>query len=195
MLYFKNFYQTFATIIVLTLVFNLAVLGQHRGDNLSFQGLNDVNATGVRAAAMGGTDVANTGDLSSIFSNPAGLADISSYQISVSANNYEKKWWENQDYRPNRQFTNLSFILDGLYTPNPENNGMWDYDAFFEDSTYIVNDPELGLDPYSEEAALWKNEESDFILNNIALAVPFRVSDIQFVASAAYSQKKQYIRL
>ena len=137
---------------------------------------------------MGGADVANTGDLSSIFSNPAGLADITTYKISFSANKYEKKWWENQDYRPNRQFTNLSFILDGLYIPNPDNNGMWDYDAFLEDPTYIVNDPELGLDPYSEEAAIWKKTETDFILNNIAIAVPFEISEIPFVVSGAYSQ-------
>ncbi len=80
MLYFKKLYHIFSAIICLLIISN-SVFGQHRGDNLSFQGLDEINATGVKAAAMGGADVANTGDLSSIFSNPAGLADISTYKI------------------------------------------------------------------------------------------------------------------
>lgn len=193
MLYFKNINQTLATIITLLFAMNIAIIAQYRGENLFFQGLNEVNATGVKSAAMGGADVANTGDLSSIFSNPAGLADISSYKISFSANNYEKQWWENQDYRPNRQFTNLSFILDGLMIPDPANNGMLDHEAFLADSNYYVADPQLGLDEFSDEAAIWKNTESDFILNNISVAVPFSVSDMSFVISGAYSQQNNIL--
>lgn len=193
MLNFINFYQTLTKIFTLILLLGITLLGQHRGDKLSFQGLNDVNGTGVKAAAMGGADVANVGDLSSIFSNPAGLASIKNYKISINANTFKKKWWENQDYRPNRQFTNLSFILDGLYIPNPENNGKWDYDAFFDDSTYTVKDPALGLDPYSEEASVWKNIESDFIFNNLAFAIPFEIEEIPVVISGAYSQQNNII--
>lgn len=186
-------YRIFAIAFILLLQFKIETNAQHRGDNLSFQGLNEINGIGVKAAAMGNADIANLGDLSSIFSNPAGLAEIKNYKISFSANSFEKKWWENQDYRPNRQFTNLSFYLDGLYIPNSENNGKWDYDAFFKDSTYIINDPALGLDPYSEEAANWKKSEKDFILNNIALAVPLNVSDFSFVLSAAFSQQNNIL--
>lgn len=186
-------HQHLAIVSLILLLLNIETNAQHRGDNLSFQGLNEINGIGVKAAAMGNADVANLGDLSSIFSNPAGLAGIKNYKISFSANNFEKKWWENQDYRPNRQFTNLSFYLDGLYIPNPENNGKWDYDAFFDDSTYIVNDPALGLDPYSEEAAIWKKTEKDFIFNNVAVAIPLNISDFSFVLSGAYSQQNNIL--
>ena len=87
----------------------------------------------------------------------------------------------------------MPFYLDGLYVPNPKNNGKWDYDVFFKDSTYLVNDPEFGLDPYSEEASIWKNKENDFILNNIALAIPFNVSEYSFVLSGAYSQQNNIL--
>lgn len=188
----KNYYYLlFAFVILLGL--NCELFSQHRGDNLSFQGLNEINGTGVKSAAMGGADITNLGDLSSIFSNPAGLAGIKNYKISITANNFEKKWWENQDYRPDRQFVTLPFYLDGLYVPNPENNGKWDYDAFFDDSTYIVNDPKLGLDPYSEAASVWKKSKSGSILNNVALAIPINIADYSFVLSGAYSQQNNIL--
>jgi len=193
MLDVKNNLKVLVLFLIISIALVTNVNAQHRGDALSFQGLNENNAIGVKAAAMGGADVAHTGDLSSIFSNPAGLSQIDRIKISVSTNSFQKKWWENQDYRPNRQFTNLSFILDGLYTPNKENNGKWDYDAFFDDSTYIVRDPKLGLDPYSEDAAIWSKKESDFVLNNIAFAVPLKISEYSFVVSAAYSQKNNIL--
>lgn len=188
----KNYYYLlFAFVILLGL--NCELFSQHRGDNLSFQGLTEENGIGVKTAAMGGASIANLGDLSSIFSNPAGLAGIKTYKISFAANKFEKNWWENQDYRPNRQFVNLSFYLDGLYTPNPENNGKWDNQAFFNDSTYIVRDPKLGLDPFSKEASNWNNSESDFIFNNFVIAVPFQFENYSFVLSGAYSRQNNIL--
>ncbi len=193
MLNSRKIYQSIVLVTSLFLITNFGIQAQRRGDKLLFQGLDHVNGIGVKAAAMGGVDVANIGDLSSIFGNTAGLAGIKSFQISLSANSFENKWRENQDYRPNRQFANLSFYLDGLYVPNPENNGKWDYDAFFEDSTYIIGDPALGLDPYSEEAALWEKTENDFVFNNIALALPINISDFSFVLSAAFSRQNNIL--
>lgn len=189
----KIYFNTIILLSILLVNYNGSLFGQHRGDNLSFQGLNTVNGTGVKIAAMGGADIAGLGDLSSVFSNPAGLADINNISISINANNYEKQWWENQDYRPNRQFTNLSFMLDGLYVPNPENNGKWDYDAFFDDSTYIVKDPKLGLDPYSKEAANWNKIKNGFILNNLSFAVPFKISEYSFVLAGSYGKQNNIL--
>ena len=186
MLKFKNFAEIFIVMILLPIL----ILPQHRGDNLSFQGLFDnPNGTDAKIAAMGGANIAGTGELGSIFNNPAGLASIHKIKFSFTANEFEKRWWENQDYRPNRQFVTLSFYLDGLYAPNPANNGKWDNQAFFDDSTYIVNDPQLGLDPFSEEAANWINSESGRAFNNIAVVVPLKILEHNFVISAAYSKQ------
>lgn len=189
MIFTKKFTVFCYQILFLILVSSSFLFSQRRGEDQLFQGLNELNINSAGIAAMGGASLALSGDVNYLNYNPAGLASISDIKISYTANNYETKLWENQDYRPNRQFTNLSFILDGLYIPNPENNGKYDYDAFFDDSTYIVSDPELGLDPFSEDASNWKKSKSDFVFNNFNIAVPLTLFETPIVLSAGYSKK------
>ena len=180
----------FIHITILLFLLNCAqIYSQHRGDGLSFQGFDQINGIGVKVEAMGGANLALFGDVSAIFNNPAGLSGISGYQISLSANSFEKNWRENQDYRPNRQFATLPFYLEGYYIPDTKNNGRFDNQTFFTDSNYAIIDPKLGLEPYSDEAADWKRKKSDFSFNNIALAIPFEIFDRQFVAAGAYNKR------
>jgi len=162
-------------------------MAQHRGDNLAFQGLPQNNSIGVKAIALGSAFTSRSGDINSLFYNPAGLADIDGLQISIGANRYAKLWRENQVYRPNRMFWTMSFYLEGLYTPDPANNGKWDYELA-QDSSYIVNPPQLGLDPFSEQAADWQKTVTDFGLNNIAAAYPLTFAGKTVVLAAAYSR-------
>jgi hypothetical protein len=166
------------------------IWGQHRGDNLAFQGFSEKNEVGVKALAMGGAYTAMSGDLNSLFYNPAGLADILKLQINISANQYQKMWRENQVYRPNRIWMTLPFYLERLYIPNPKNNGLWDRDIFIDerDSSYFVKQPDLGLDPYGKDAADWEKTASEFLFNNIAVAIPLQLAGKQLVLSAAFSQ-------
>lgn len=173
---------------VILLMLAASLNAQHRGDNLSFQGLTFESQSGVKALAMGTAYTAVTGDLGNLFWNPAGLSDIKKLQVSVSANSYTREWWENQYYRPNRLFVTLPFYLDGLYIPRPQDNGMWDH-LRAQDSTYTVSDPKLGLDDYSKEAADWVETKSKTVLNNIAAALPFNLAGERFVVSASFGQK------
>ena len=163
--------------------------GQHRGDNLAFQGLSVPDGNGVKALAMGGAYTAISGDVQSIFWNPAGLVGTDQVQFTFQANSYSKMWRENQVYRPFRQFVNVSFILDGLYVPDPANNGLYDYEVFKNDTSYIVNDPLMGEDYYSEKAADWQNEKKESIFDNFAVAVPFNLLGKSVVASTAYNKR------
>ena len=177
--------------IVLILIFAVGAHAQHRGDNLSFQGLAQSNQNSVRGAAMGGAFTGVGGDVGAIYWNPAGLSGIQELQVSVSAANINKMWRENQDYRPNRFQMTLPFYLEGLYTPNPENNGLWDYDIFIaeRDSTYIVTPPVLGQDRYSEKVADWQLEKSEFKFDNAAIAYPFKIGERTLTVAGAYSRK------
>jgi len=166
--------------------------GQHRGDYFTFQGLTNFNDNGVKATAMGGAVTALSGDISLMFYNPAGISGINGIQITASANYSTNSWRENQNYRPNRLFVTLPFYLEGLYIPNPEQDGMYDHERLWTeeyliDSSYILNEPVLGLDPYSKEAADWEESESKFAFNNIAVAVPLEFSGEEFTISAAYN--------
>jgi opacity protein-like surface antigen len=176
-------------IFIITILFLLPAFltAQHRGDNLAFQGFPLYNSIGVKAIAMGSAFTSQSGDLNSLFYNPAGLAEIEDLQIFIGANRYSKLWRENQVYRPNRMFWTMAFYLEGLYTPDPANNGKWDYELA-QDSAYIVTPPDLGLEPFSEEAADWQRNVDDFGLNNIAVAYPLKIMGQKFVVSAAYSR-------
>jgi len=181
---------------MLSLVFILfgmsTLFAQHRGDFFSFQGLANYNDNGTKAAAMGGAVTALSGDVSMMFYNPAGLSNINGIQVSVSANYNTNSWRENQNYKPNRLFVTLPFYLEGLYVPNPEQDGMFDHERLWTennliDSSYVLNAPELGLDPFSEEAADWKESQSKFAFNNIAISVPLKFADEELTVALAYN--------
>ncbi len=187
----KKFYFYRFIFIFVMLVHIMSAGAQHRGDNLAFQGLAHSNRNNVRGAAMGGAFTAVSGDIGALYWNPAGLSGITELQLSVSAASVGKMWRENQDYRPNRFQISLPFYLEGLYIPDPANNGEWDYDIFIEerDSTYVVSLPKTGHDRFSEEVADWQKEKNEFKLDHLALAYPFQLGEKILTVGAAYSRK------
>jgi long-subunit fatty acid transport protein len=186
-----NFYKKFfisSMLIIIFVLLNANLPAQHRGDNHSFQGLMNNSNLSVKSSAMGGAFTALSGDLSSLFFNPAGLSRIKQIQVSAAANNYSKHWRENQDYRPDRYFVTLPFYLEGLYIPDPANNGKWDYQLAQDTNyNYIVKEPKLGVDAYGEEAADWTEQKDNFGLTNLAGALPFQLGEMNFVAALSYN--------
>ena len=184
----KTVKRIFAGFLICYLSFAHSGFAQHRGDNLAFQGLAFPNESGVRILAMGGAGNAISGDLAAVFRNPAGLADLDRPALSISANRYQKDWRENQVYRTNRFFLNLPFYLEGLYVPNPENNGQWDYEIFIRerDSTYQVQEPSLGNDPFGPEAADWQESADAVVFDHVAAALPLELGGKSLVVSGAY---------
>lgn len=167
---------------------------QHRGDRLAFQGIANSDNASVKALAMGNAYTSMSGDLSCFHFNPAGLAAIDRFAVSVSGSHFNKKWHENQEYRPNRFFITLPFYLEGLYVPgelnyDPETGEpRWD-NEIAQDSAYIVNLPKLGLDSFSEDAADWINEQQKNVLNTVKVAFPFQFLSKQFVVGAGYRNR------
>lgn len=167
---------------------NVELNAQHRGDNFSFQGLMESRSLSVKSAAMGGAFTALSGDISSLFTNPAGLSGIKQIQFTVSANNFSRQWRENQDYRPDRYFVTLPFYLEGLYIPDPANNGKWDYQLAQDTNyNYIVKEPKLGVDAFSEDAADWTEKKNKFGFTNLAAAIPFSLAGKNLVAAVAFN--------
>jgi hypothetical protein len=170
------------------ILLSAAVYSQHRGDRLSFQGVNLDNDYSVTSLGMGNAFTSLSGDVSAVFSNPAGLTGINNLQVTVGGSNVSRYWRENQDYRPDRFFVTLPFYLEGLYVPDPANNGEWDHVVAGDSLPYNVNLPRLGLDPFSKEAADWEKDLTESLFNNIAIAYPFYFYNTQFVVSAAYNR-------
>jgi len=164
---------------------------QHRGDNLAFQGLSVPNDVSARALAVGNAFTAVPGRAAAIHFNPAGLAGLSRLQVTITGSRYKKLWRENQAFRPNRFEFTLPFYLEGLYTPDPANNGRWDYDIFIEqrDSAYVVRDPVLGDDPYGKKTADWERTANGSLFDNITVAVPVPVAGRTVVLAASYNTR------
>lgn len=166
-----------------------SAIAQHRGDPIAFQGISLPAINGVKALAMGGAYTSASGDINSLFWNPAGLASIDGLSISITGDSYKKSWQENQIYRPNRQFVSLGFILDGMLVPDPSNNGLYDHDVFKNDTNYVVNDPILGMDHFSKEAADWTRETDAGGPMSIVIGLPVNLLKRKFYIAAAVNKK------
>ncbi|GJQ62394.1 MAG: hypothetical protein SCALA702_14470 [Melioribacteraceae bacterium] len=181
-------------ILAFIIIISSVMFAQNRGNNLAFQGIETSNEMSVKAAAMGGAFTSQSGSLDALFFNPAGLKGIKSLQFSVTTNFSQNKWFENQVYRPNRYFVTLPFYLEGLYIPDPAQNGvldhlrMWTPESII-DSSYTLGSLETGVDPQSEEAADWIEEKNNSGLTHIAVAMPFNLFDYNFVAAASYGRE------
>lgn len=185
--------KIFLILILITFLVT-PVFSQHRGDPLAFQGLsNSVDYT-AKSMAMGNAFTSLSGELGSLYFNPAGLASINSLKISVSANSQQKKWFENQDYRSNRFQVHLPFYLEGLYIPGELNidtltgEPAWDNEIAI-DSNYVVRQPEMGKGKFSEEGADWVEDLNTFTVNTLALALPITLLDKNVVLSVGYKNR------
>lgn len=189
----RTFFFVINITALIAIFFPNHILAQHRGDNLLFQGLSNKNDASVKAAAMGNAFTSIPGELSSLYFNPAGLARMKNIQASVSFNNFSKQWRENQNYRPDRYFVTLPFYLEGLYVPDPANNGKWDY-LLAQDTNYnyIVKEPLLGVDPYSKEAADWTHQNNNLGFNNIAAAFPLLIENKNLVFALGYNRDNNF---
>jgi len=174
----------------LLLALLVTVQAQNRGTVLSFQGVDKALNFSPGAYGSGLDGISDLGGSASIFTNPAGLSGITGLTISTGMTSIENQWWENQHYRPNRLFVTLPFYLEGLYVPDPVNNGLLDSEVFFEsllDTSYLVSNPEMGLEHFSEDAADWKKKEVASGLSHFGVALPVNIMGKTLVLSGGYA--------
>ena len=157
------------------------------GDNLGFQGLmNPNNVSGVKARAMGNAYTAASGDINSIFYNPAGLADIEGLQFSFSGRQAKIKTFERQQYIPVRgSYGIMELIWSGLYTPQLKDDGI--RSDFIQYSHDDFNAPDSAVEYFDQKFADWVKEENLKGINNFIAAYSFESFDRKFVASLSYN--------
>jgi len=168
---------------------------QNRGNNIFFQGVENIAESNASVLGLGGAYTSIYGTVNVLSYNTACLAGINNIQVSISGGSVTRKWTENQEYYPNRLFVTLPFYLQGLYIPDPANNGKRDSDIFYqglEDSLYRVAFPDTGLESFSDEAADWIRKEKTAGLTNIAIAYPIKIADKNFVLAASWNRKLDF---
>lgn len=174
---------------ILLLLITSVCLAQHRGDQFFYQGTDIPNSEGTRSLAMGGAFSAMTGDINSIYYNPAGLAEINKITLSYYGNRDFNLWREYQEYRPTSYFGTLSLFLEGLIKIGSYNDGVYDYIAY-RDSAYVITNPKMGVDPFSKDAADWQTARTNYNPVNAAIAVPLHDFVQGLVFAASFNQNK-----
>ncbi len=178
-------------IFLLGVLFSLpaVLMSQGNGDPLGFQGLSSLNVFSAQALAQGNTYIAQTGDVNSLFNNPAGLGDINRLQISITGKSSQWKQHENQYWTESRLHPLLPAILDGRYVPDPQFNGMTDDVLVDSMSTDDYATPVIGYDQFSPEVADWNdNYSSQSPVNNISLAIPLKIMGKSLVLAAGLTR-------
>ena len=187
---FRNFHKNKILTIVYLLLLSASVNAQRNGDVLAFQGFEEPNDMSVKALALGGAFTAENGNLGSIFFNPAGLAKIDKFQISLSASYSSRMWRDNQIWYPGGDYQLLPHYMENLYTPPPEFSGIWSDSLGGPTGGWNPDDirsPVTGADPYSAEAADAENTINKFAFDQISIAYPFKISGINIIAAASFN--------
>ncbi len=204
----KHFFSKL--IVPLTVIsfglFHGNMLAQHNGDPLLFQGMESQRSTGVKGSAYGNAFISRSNDLNSIFYNAAGLADISSIQVSVASHYTDYLVRDNQYFVPatanSGGYTALNLYLSHVLIPDPAWNNIWSdslrtiyYDSLgnpigtnWWDPNKLLNPPKDQSD-YSEEAAANQKKKNISAFDHVAIAVPFELIGRQFVAAASYNRQ------
>jgi len=185
---FGNFRRNIIQTLVCLLLLSVSVSAQRNGDVLAFQGFEEPNDMSVKALALGGTFTAENGNLGSIFYNPAGLATIDKFQISLTASYSSRMWRDNQIWYPGGDYQLLPHYMENLYTPPAEFNGIWSDSLGGPGGGWNPDDirsPVSGADPFSAEAADAETTINTFAFDQISIAYPFNISGINIIAAAA----------
>jgi long-subunit fatty acid transport protein len=157
------------------------VVAQPAAGPLNIQGLDQFSVSGVRSRAMGGTGVASAVDASALFSNPAALARLSSFEIRAGGlfNSTSRK--QTQEWVPMRPLPGLSALFEGL-TGNIKT----------PDSLGIAGLP-LGAwsslqKQYDNLTPNWDQSSSAAQPLSVVAAMPLTLGNVNFVAAIGVSQ-------
>lgn len=102
------------TIVAALLGFASIATAQPAAGPLTIQGLDQFSFTGVRSRAMGGTSAANALDASALFTNPAALSRLSSFEVRAGGLFVSSNREQTQEWVPMRPVPGMSVLFEGL---------------------------------------------------------------------------------
>ncbi len=101
-------------IVGLTLCGSSMVYAQPAAGPLAVQGLEHTVLQGTRSRAMGGTAVASANDASALFSNPAALSRLRSFEIRAGGLTGQTQQQQIQEWVPYMSNPELSVLFESL---------------------------------------------------------------------------------
>jgi opacity protein-like surface antigen len=162
--------------IAMSFAFASILVAQPASAPLDIQGLDQFTINGIRSRAMGGTSIANANDASALFSNPAALSRITSFEVRSSALFGNTKRQQTQEWVAFRPLPGLSVLFEGLTRtispPRDTTLGHWD-----RLQTQYDN-----IDPN------WDKSASKDGFQSLAAAMPFQIADMDVALGVGVSQ-------
>jgi hypothetical protein len=165
----------FFLICLLVSVVNVSFAqGTRFNDPLTMQGLDKNTNNSAVSRALGGTTIGMKNDASIMFSNPAELQELNSFQITVG-NTY---WFHNesqiQQYGPAKYYPNFSLLMEGLtyLVRNP----------VYSDTTKPRTAKDSLQRPFDKIGPNWSRTKNKNLPTQIMAAIPFAIGEYKVVA-------------
>ncbi len=168
----KRVYVYLNVVAILALVPS-SLFGQGAAVPLSLQGLDQRNSMDVRSRGMGGAIIASGTRASVLFANPAGLTNIQGFEFRAAATHSAVSQEQRQEWFPNRLWTGLSLLMEdkwcNIKAPTDTNGNP-------------IADPYEQLQkPFDNIGPNWSRKFNHTLPLSIALAMPAKIGDIDFV--------------
>ena len=170
------FTLSFLVCILLCLMVSLENVSFAQGtrfnEPLTIQGLdNNTNYSAV-SRAIGGTTIGMKNDASIMFSNPAGLQSLSSFQITLGNSYWLKDQSQKQQYGPAKYYPNFSLLMEGLTDsiPNPH----------LDTTVHTAKDSVQR--PFDKIGPNWSRKINKNLPTQIMAAIPFTIGEYKVVA-------------
>lgn len=153
---------------------------------LTMQGLDKTTFNSAASRALGGTSIGLKDEISIMFTNPAALQSVKSFQISVG--NRYKILDENQvqQYGPAKYYANFSLLMEGLtgYVPNT-----------VLDTSVTHTGRDSVQRPYDKIGPNWLRSKNKNLPLEVMAAIPFSIGSYRIVAgigAAEYADLNYY---
>jgi len=162
-----------------------SAFAQGAGDPLTLQGMHQWVVNDVRARGMGGTMVASGNSANALFVNPAALTHVSAIDVRFSGSFFNTVQRQSQEWVPNRLYAGLSILMEDKWA------GIKDPLVFNPlDSTYAppTSPFEQRQKPFDTFGPNWSRSTTDALPLSAALAVPFELMEMPFVAAVGGGQ-------
>ncbi len=173
--------KMYVVIIAAVLSCTSILVAQPAASPLSVQGLDQFSVIGVRSRSMGGTGAASANDASALFSNPAALSRLTSFEIRGSGIFITADRQQTQEWVPMRNLPGISVMFEGLTgtIKTPDSNGV----------------PGLPLSAWSKLQKQydnitpnWEKKSSRTQPLSLAAAMPFTIAGMNAAAGVGVAQ-------
>jgi hypothetical protein len=145
--------------------------GTRFNDPLTMQGLDNNTNYSAISRALGGTTIGMKNDASLMFSNPAGLQSLNSFQITLGNTYWMRKESQTQQYGPAKYYPNFSLLMEGLtyLVPNP----------VLDSTVHTAKDSVQR--PFDKINPSWSRTKNKILPTQLMAAIPFTVGGNKIV--------------